>query len=96
MPEPIIITTYGQLHRLMSEAVRDAVREAVAQLSVKPNNESEWVNTRRLVADLGVSKSTVARWRANGLPYAKASGGVVLYKRSDVDQFLESGKTRSV
>lgn len=94
MPEPVIVTTYSQLRGLIYKAVQEATRDAIDQLNAKSDNDSEWVNTRRLVAELGVSKSTVARWRANGLPYAKASGGVVLYKRSDVTQFLENGKTR--
>ncbi len=89
----LVVVTLSRLRGLISEAVQEAVREALIQVNAKSDNDSEWVNTRRLATELGVSKSTVARWRANGLPYARAVGGVVLYKRSDVDQFLESGKT---
>ena len=91
--DPVIVVALSQLRGLISEAVQEALGDAIGQLNAKSDSDGEWVTTRHLVAELGVSKSTIARWRANGLPYAKATGGVVLYKRSDVNQFLENGKT---
>jgi predicted DNA-binding transcriptional regulator AlpA len=45
---------------------------------------------------LGVSASTLAKWRVrgDGPPYAK-HGGVVIYDQSDVDNWLASLKRQS-
>ena len=54
---------------------------------------SEMKSIDEAVKKLGVSKSTLATWRADkkNLAYYKV-GGRVMYKDSDLDKFLEGKK----
>ena len=48
-----------------------------------------WVSNQQLIEELRVSKPTLQRWRQSGeLAYSKC-GGIVFYRRSDVNAFLE-------
>ena len=50
-------------------------------------------NTRTLSVALGVSESTVERWRSQGtvpLPYVKVGPRRIMYRAEDIAAFLES------
>lgn len=53
---------------------------------------SELVTPKTLASELGISEQTLSNWRATRryeLPFIKC-GRLVRYRRSDVDQFLQS------
>ena len=86
--DPVIVVALSRLRGLIAEAVSDALDDAVGKLNVQHPSEDEWWDNRRLLSELGISKTTAARWRSSGLAHSKVDG-VVLYRRSDVDRFLE-------
>lgn len=48
------------------------------------------LTTNQLSKDLGISKSTLARWRLNGTgPKYIKFGHRVLYKQSEIDRYME-------
>ena len=55
--------------------------------------EIKWLSARETAAMLDVNKQTLAGWRKTNrypdLPYARI-GGLVKYKRADVERWLES------
>ena len=85
--DPVIVVARSQLRGLIAEAVSAALVDAVGELSVQQSDE--WWDNRRLLSELGISKTTAARWRSKGLVFHKVDG-VVLYRRRDVDSFIES------
>ena len=55
--------------------------------------EKQWMKIPEAAEYLGVSETSIYRWiRAGKLPGYKAEG-ITRLKKSDLDNFLESGKT---
>ena len=59
---------------------------------------TEWLGAGDVARMRGVSKATVANWRADGtaLPYSRYGKGTVRYKRSDVVEFLRVNARNAV
>ena len=77
----------------LEELVRRAVREAMADTTVQ-----EYLDTRAAARYLALSKQRLEIWRSKGGGplYVKTSkGGVVRYKRSDLDAFMLARRVRS-
>ena len=95
--DPVIVCTKSALTR----AVAAAVEEGVSRFSKKhlEANESKptfgWVTNVRAMQLLGLSRPTLARYRAAGtLPYSKV-GSNIYYRVQDVEALLESNLVRS-
>lgn len=59
--------------------------------------ENEYINREEAAKMLGKTPGTLAVWASTGsqnLPYYKV-GGKVLYKKSDIVAFIESGRIES-
>lgn len=60
------------------------------------SKKSEFLTTREAAELLRTTTATLATWRCTGkveLPYAKL-GSTVLYKRSDIEEFVDSNYVR--
>lgn len=57
----------------------------------------EWLSPQKVSKELGVSISTLSRWRRERLhlPYHKM-GKYIKYRRSDITAFLESNKIETL
>jgi len=47
-----------------------------------------------LAAKLGVSRATIDRWRANGMPYQKIGGRLVRFVPSEVEKWIENNQQK--
>ena len=86
------------LSRSLKALVADAVEAAVARAVPtpppaerdRPGSRKEWLTNREAQDYLGLSKATLARYRADGtLPYSKPFGQHVYYRLADVEALLE-------
>ena len=89
--EPVIVTSKTQL----AEAVEAAVERAVSRLAPRfrvderDRPSKAFLTNAEAQAYLGLSKATLARYRADGtLPYSKV-GANVYYRLSDLEALLE-------
>lgn len=56
---------------------------------IKPKEEQVWIKSHQVQRMLGISPGTLQNLRVNGtIPYSKV-GGVLFYKKSDIEQILE-------
>lgn len=85
----IIISKTDELR----EIIRDEITKAVGAIPQQKVPAGKEVFTNREAMDfLGVSRSTLQRWREDGLlPYRKIHGSI-RYTRADLDKALEGGK----
>ncbi len=90
--EPVIVTSKSQL----VEAVEAAVERAVARIAPRFRVDERDRPSKAFLTNaeaqryLGLSKPTLARYRADGtLPYSKI-GSSVYYRLSDVEALLEA------
>ncbi|MGB3542591.1 helix-turn-helix domain-containing protein [Rubrivirga sp.] len=87
MESVVIVTSKGQL----TETVEAAVQRAVSCLG-KPTRDhppKAFLTNREAQEYLGLSKATLARYRADGtLPYSKV-GQSVFYRLADIEAVLE-------
>ena len=57
---------------------------------VPPVKETEWIKSHQVQRLLGISPGTLQNLRVNGtIPYSKV-GGVLFYKKADIQNILES------
>jgi len=89
MKDQIIVTSHDELQNLITNAV---VR-AVANLTTpKQRLTKEVYSNREAMQFLRVSRSTLQRWRNDGiLPYRKVNGSI-RYTRSDLEKLLEESR----
>ncbi len=80
------------LKNMLRPEIREAVREALPSLPVAERNRPSkaWLTNSEAMSYLGLSRPTLARYRAEGiLPYSKL-GSSIFYRLSDVENLLES------
>ena len=88
--EPVIVTSKAHLREAVSDAVESAMKRAAAAKDEPLANRKEWLTNREAQSYLGLSKATLARYRASGrLPYSKL-GNAVYYRLADVEALLDS------
>ena len=85
----LVLTPTNDLLQQIESLIEQALAKHLRPL-LKPT-ASVWLSNEQARAYLGgVSKATLARWRRDGrLPYSKV-GGVLTYRRDDLDAFLEA------
>lgn len=79
--EIIIVTHAAKLAGLIDDAVERAVRRAVAAVIAERKNAAEWLTTRDAVRAFGRSRTTLYRWRRDGLITTRKVGGTVYFAR---------------
>lgn len=58
--------------------------------------EREWLRPRQAARYLGVSSSSLAKWRCSGSgPAFSRAGRAIRYRRTELDAYLESRTVRS-
>lgn len=91
--DPHFITAQNKLTATVEAAVERAVKrllDARAQTSSAPGSK-DWLTNREAQAYLGLSKATLARYRADGtLPYSRVNAAV-FYRLADIEALLERG-----
>lgn len=91
MSDPVFITSRSRLVAVVETAVHKAVREALAQQKEPAMPAKRWLTNREAQAYLGLSKATLARYRAVGrLPYSCVQSAVY-YRLADVEALLKKG-----
>lgn len=80
----------------LAKLIRPIVEDAVAKALPVPNDgehgaaQKDWLTNREAMRYLGLSKATLARYRADGtLPYSKV-GANVFYRFEDIDALLRA------
>lgn len=58
------------------------------------NLSPTWVTSKQLAQHLGLSVAAIANLRINKIPYYKI-GGRILFKRQEIDEFLEKTRHKS-
>ena len=87
--DPVIVTTKTALMAAVAESVAVALKRTNrSEAALTPEEAFGWVTNKEAMKLLGLSKPTLARYRANGtLPYSRL-GGKVYYRRSALDALL--------
>lgn len=83
----------------ITDAVKIAVEPLVCKVQPTPGQPDSallkpWLNQKQCEAYCGVSKATLARWRASGLLPNSKIGQLLFYRREDVDRLLASRRQR--
>jgi len=84
MKEGIVVLSSKQLEALIEEVV-----ERILQQTNSPTVPEEWLSLKEACAYLTVSKPTLYRMRLNGVLKGRTIGRKVLFRRSELDAFLE-------
>lgn len=92
----VIVTTKLALNEAVEAAVERAAARLAARLRVDAPGAGPkaWLTNRETQAYLGLSKATLARYRADGrLPFSRV-GSSVFYRTSDIEDRLVDGMRR--
>ena len=88
----------NDLRNFLRPIIRDAVKEALPSISIADRDRPSkmWLTNAEAMEYLGLSRPTLARYRAAGtLPYSKL-GSSIYYKLESVEALLESRLTQSI
>ncbi len=89
--ENIIVASDSRIREIVEQAVQSAVQTALDQHWADLQMRREWLSNGEAMAELGVSRSTLARWRKSGrLPYSKQNS-LLFYRRCDIEKMLAAG-----
>lgn len=88
----LVIVPKSDLQDLLDKSFRSALISFLeASQPEKPTAPKEWITNGEAQTLLGLSKTTLQRYRADGiLPYSKL-GGNIYYRVSDIVDILEGG-----
>lgn len=98
-PHIVHVTAQNRLTATVEAAVEKAVRKVLSardatQTSATPRGP-DWLTNKAVQDFLGLSKATIARYRADGtLPYSRL-GSSVYVRRADVEALLERHAVRA-
>jgi excisionase family DNA binding protein len=93
-PNALVLIPEARLRALLEEAGEKVARRVLkgatdAAAATRP--DKGWLTNSEACKYLGLSKPTLARYRASGkLPYSKV-GSSVYYRRGDVEALIERG-----
>lgn len=90
----VILSTipYPELQTFISDTVQTAVQTATAHL--QPKEQTEFLTRRETAHLLGISLVTLNEWTKEGKVKGYRVGSRVRYKRHEVEQSLQTIKTR--
>ena len=83
----IIISTHFELEELINDSVKNALKE----LDKKPV-EKKILTIREAFKYLNISRPTLLRWRKQGKIKGIKVEGKVLFRKEDLDAFLENNR----
>ena len=89
-----IVVTGKQAERALREAAERVLREVAPRFRLDERDRpgKNWLTNPEAQAYLGLSKATLARYRATGkLPYSKV-GSSVYYHVAAIERMIEGGK----
>jgi hypothetical protein len=88
-PRPTASSTAVRLKR---GPTREAGKKSQPSVPAQQSSATEWMDSSEVAAYLRLSVKTVRNWRSieEGPQFAKR-GGVILYRKADVDVWLEGG-----
>lgn len=83
------VLSKGDLEEALYEAIERALPHIIADLDLPGEQPKVWFSTREAMAYLSFSKSTLQRYRDEGLlPYHQSETGAIRYRRRDLDAVL--------
>jgi excisionase family DNA binding protein len=86
MNTEIVITPQTELRRIIADEMTKALE---ASKPTKTQPKKEVYTNREAMKYLGVSRSTLQRWRADGILKYRKINGSIRYTRADLDAMLE-------
>ena len=90
--EKVIVASTSDLTRIISASVEAATKKAVSTVPMLSQGAKDWLTNKEAMEFLGLSKTTLQRYRASGrLPYSKI-GGNIYYQYSDLIAILEENR----
>ena len=93
---PVVVTTPAAISGLVEAAVERAIARLAPRFRTDERDRPSkaWMTSREIQAYLGLSKPTIARYRADGtLPFSKV-GQNIFVKLEDVEALLEASRTQ--
>lgn len=90
----VIVTSKRDLQRLVNASVEAATAKILAQIQPADSGPKAWLTNREAMAFLGLSKTSLQRYRSTGrLPFSKI-GGNIYYRYADLVAVLEENLVR--
>lgn len=94
--DEIVVTSSRELQRLIGHTMRAALEVAFARREYNVSAPKEWLTNKEAMEFLGLSKTSLQRFRKAGrLPFSKM-GGSIYYRYSDLVSILENNLRRGV
>ena len=85
----VIVTSKKDLQRIVNASVEAATAKILAQVQPAASGPKEWLTNREAMAFLGLSKTSLQRYRSSGrLPFSKIEGSI-FYRYADLVAVLE-------
>lgn len=86
----VVVATPQELHSL----IKGAVLEAISSVDTNSDKIKDVLNEKQAAEYLGKKPGTLRQWRSDckGPTYHK-KGRQILYKKTDLDTWLEAGRT---
>lgn len=84
-PDLVLVST-AKLAALIGDAVDRAVRHAVANVLAQRERDVDWLPAREAERVYGRSRSTLHRWRRDGLVASKKVAGTVYFARPNASE----------
>lgn len=76
--------------QLTVDQLKELIQSAIVVSSKSEVNEDSYFNSAEAKDYLKVSKSTIARWKKEGYLNSEKFGGVLRFRKSDLDKILNS------
>ena len=85
----LVITSKADLQRIVDASVEAATVKLLSRIQPAASGPKEWLTNKEAMDFLGLSKTSLQRYRASGrLPYSKI-GGNIYYRYADLVAVLE-------
>ncbi len=86
----VVVSSQADLRQIIRDELRTTLPPLLADLKPTASGPKEWLTNREAMDFLGLSKTSLQRYRSSGrLPFSKI-GGNIYYKYSDLVAVLEA------
>ena len=85
----VIVTSKKDLQRIVNASVEAATARVLSQVQPAAAGPKEWLSNKETMAFLGLSKTSLQRYRSSGRLRFSKIGGNIYYKYSDLVAVLE-------
>ncbi len=86
----LVITTKSELQRIVDASVEAATAKVLARLNPTNSGPKEWLTNKETMAFLGLSKTSLQRYRVSGRLTFSKIGGNIYYRYADLVAVLEA------